>query len=531
MLLQPDDSKAVLEQALLAHRSPRAMAGLLALKAKEKKAEQAISRHFKDDHKIFIEKNIRLRTANQGIQPFIFNSGQNLYWPHRTNYDIILKPRKEGFSMLKLADGLCYAIMNEGWHSKIVAHTPDAYKELKEAQMIMFDSIPDRFKPKVSKDNEGVLYFQDLNSKITVANAGATEPVAENVGRGETINFLHLSEYSRYAYPEKTFNSLFNCVPQGGLVSIESTPYGHNDFYFKVQDARAGLSAFKLHFIRWFDSNLNRIEGDAPLVYDEQEELLVKKYNVDDAHLRWRRWKLSGLGTGLKAERMFNQEYPSDVDLCFLRGEGGFFDADALLWHKNECRAPVEIKHDTHVRIFKHVEPNKKYVAGADTSEGTGTGDYSSCRIIEFESGEEVCHIHGRFHPKLFAKYIAAMGFYYNTAFLGVEKNNHGHSVILALVEIEKYPQEKLYCHKPNKFGWLTTAATRPVLLDDYEEAFNKKYFISRCEIAVGEHFSFVVGSDGKAAATRGGHDDTVISGAIAWQMRKVPQGQYQKLW
>jgi hypothetical protein len=69
------------------------------------------------------------------------------------------------------------------------------------------------------------------------------------------------------------------------------------------------------------------------------------------------------------------------------------------------------------------------------------------------------------------------------------------------------------------------------MMLDHLESAINGRLFRNRCSIAIGELFSFVVGPDGKPKAMNGANDDTVLAGAIAWQLRQRKVQKAEALW
>jgi len=52
---------------------------------------------------------------------------------------------------------------------------------------------------------------------------------------------------------------------------------------------------------------------------------------------------------------------------------------------------------------------------------------------------------------------------------VAVERNNHGHAVILELNESPELPN--LYVHKDDKLGWLTDRISRPLMIDGFIDA------------------------------------------------------------
>ena len=62
--------------------------------------EQQIARLMKEDARYFIERFFYIVDKERNKVPFLLNTAQSKYWTERTNADIILKSRKEGFSSL-----------------------------------------------------------------------------------------------------------------------------------------------------------------------------------------------------------------------------------------------------------------------------------------------------------------------------------------------------------------------------------------------------------------------------------------------
>jgi hypothetical protein len=106
---------------------------------------------------------------------------------------------------------------------------------------------------------------------------------------------------------------------------------------------------------------------------------------------------------------------------------------------------------------------DKQYRIGADPAEGNPNSDDSSLCVIEKLSGRQVAKLSGKFEPRVFAKAIREVSSFYHNAPTLVERNNHGHAVIL---ECENLGVTLLdgYDDKP---GWLNNKKGK-VLLYDY---------------------------------------------------------------
>ena len=100
---------------------------------------------------------------------------------------------------------------------------------------------------------------------------------------------------------------------------------------------------------------------------------------------------------------------------------------------------------------------------------------------------------------------------------LGVERNNHGHAVLLRLEDL-CYPN--LFEAEDGRPGWKTTSSTRPILIDEFIEDVEAKIVEVKDQDTLGECMT-LVDNKGKIEAVDGKNDDCIIATAIAIQMFK----------
>lgn len=179
------------------------------------------------------------------------------------------------------------------------------------------------------------------------------------------------------------------------------------------------------------------------------------------------------------------------------------------------------------------------YVIGADTAEGLEHGDSAAAAVIDVENGLLVATFHAQIEPYPFGEQLAQLGRFYNSALVGVEANNHGHTTIAALRKIG-YPKifrRRTIGQVSEKFapqyGWLTNKASKPKLIDDLNNAITQGAIDIRCEHTIAELRTYI-----REFTTGGGvkmhgspHDDRVMATAIAWQMVPytfIPQEEEQ---
>jgi hypothetical protein len=87
------------------------------------------------------------------------------------------------------------------------------------------------------------------------------------------------------------------------------------------------------------------------------------------------------------------------------------------------------------VSIFRLPEAGRRYVIGVDPAEGNPQSDESAASVVDADTGEQVAVLAGRLEPAVLAARLADVAGLYNGAGILVERNNHGHAVLLWLAE------------------------------------------------------------------------------------------------
>jgi hypothetical protein len=168
-------------------------------------------------------------------------------------------------------------------------------------------------------------------------------------------------------------------------------------------------------------------------------------------------------------------------------------------------------------------QPNSEYIVGADPAGGGADGDFSCAEVIDRETGLQCAELHGHFPLRMFGHKLVELAKRYNSALLVVERNNHGHAV---LAHLENTEYENVYCGKDGQRGWLTSSASRPMMIENLESLLASEPGLFQSLRLLNECRSFVRQADGSASASAGTHDDCVIAMAIAHEARKRAREQ-----
>ena len=499
------------------------------------RAQQVLS--LRADPRRWIEANLFLRTKDQRIVPFHFWPVQAHYWSQRTNWDVILKARQMGFTSLICAMFFADTVLRPNTTSVMVAHDGDSSEKIFGILKLFWERLPEEERRRIGEPKyftRREFYWPRRNSRFYVGTAGSL-----TFGRGQTIQNFHGSEFGYWPKPEEALVALTEAVPLTGRIVIESTANGMGNFFHDLWvQAKQGENSYRPHFYAWRWDPGYRLPGPPLEHLTEEEQQLRQARNLDDDQLRWRRGKQR-----LLRDR-FAQEYPENDVHCFLASGRCCFDKTALLEAQRriageptpESISQLEARDGrslsvapARLLVWRRPEEGRKYVIGADVAEGLAHGDASAACVLDAETGEQVAELHGRIPPGRFARLLDALGRLYHHAELGVERNNHGHTVLDALGNtLDYYP---LYHHRSydqsgtssERLGYPTNAQTKPMLIDGLTEALAEGFLLVHSTGLVDECLTFVTTDSGSQEAQPGKHDDRVIAAGIAWQVRKCP--------
>jgi hypothetical protein len=121
------------------------------------------------------------------------------------------------------------------------------------------------------------------------------------------------------------------------------------------------------------------------------------------------------------------------------------------------------------LHIYKPPRPGQIYTIGVDPAEGNPNSDDSAFTVGNVRTGEEVAHLSGKYDPEVLAGYVDMVGQWYNKANVMVERNNHGHTVLLWLRL--NSPLTRL-AGLDGKEGWLSSSLGKTRLYDGAASAF-----------------------------------------------------------
>jgi len=457
---------------------------------------------------------LKIRDKHGRLRPLTLNRAQKDLEATSTQRNIVLKARQLGVTTYVAARFFINCITREGTLSVQVAHDQRSAEEIFRIVHRLLDNLPERLRQGAlvtSRANVRQIVFPVLDSEYRVETAA--DP---NAGRGLTIHNLHCSEVARWPRDvSETLASLRAAVPPEGEIFLESTPSGAGGkFYDEWQ--RAPQTGYTRHFYPWWwDPNYRR---KLEIVkFDEEEIELMQQHGLDAGQIAFRREMRANFRNRAK------EEFAEDPESCFLASGDCVFDSD-LIEQRLHQPAPIAEQSDAG-RLLTFFPPipggngvtAKQYIVGVDPAGGGSDGDYACAQVIDQSSGVQCAELHGHFPPQELAARVAILAHKYNDALVAVERINHGHAVLAHLMMGQGYTNVYKSGGQP---GWLTTAASRPRMLENFSAILSAASFMFLSPRLLEECRTFVRHLDGTCSAAAGAHDDTVMAMAVAQVVR-----------
>lgn len=528
----------------------------------------------KHDKPWYIENFLKIKDKTASIIPFTLNPAQRIVMDIMAKDEaegkpkryITLKARQMGLSTL--FEGLIFqdTSTHENKNSLIIAHEEQASSNLFQMSKLYFEYLPDILQPMKKYANGKVLSFENptnddaekaknpgLRSKISIATAGSGE-----VGRSSTTHNLHASEVAFFPDAKITMLGLLQSVPDqpNTMVVMESTANGVGDWFHEMwQKAERGENEFTPIFLPWFiqpeyqrafrsESEKQQFIAEMSAVHQDLSGNEIRSYEWDlkEKHeltweqLNWRKYTIQNKCQG--DDMLFMQEYPSTAEEAFISSGRPKFSIRSLRKYQTMTKPPiargylhdvdgkVELVEDDkgYLSIWKLPAVDMNYAIGADVAEGLVSGDYSAA-LVGTDEFDIVAKWHGHIDPDLFGTELVKLARFYNEAYLGVENNNHGHSVLNVVKKAEYWNVyhmksfDKFSEDTTKKIGWNTNQRSKPLMIDKLAEFVREHYLGIFDDALISEMFTYIIEDNGKTNAQVGTHDDLVMAGAIMLQL------------
>lgn len=470
----------------------------------------------------------------------------------------VLKARQIGISTVIEAITFILSIMFNDMHSLIVSH------ETKSAQGIL----------EMTKRYWGAWIFSEMHTEqyngknqLSWHDTGSNIEVvtAKNVdaGRSSTIHVLHASEVAFWPEPEVLMTGLMQSVPTFGLTAVflESTANGLGNYFHKMcMEAMRGDNDYEFKFYPWHQhpeytaTHIPRDKRDKYQIIDaldEEEQWLVRTFDLPVERLVWRRWAIANKCQGSLDK--FHQEYPATAHEAFVSTGRNVFALPSMLRHYEPRTGTrgilmrkgnrVEFVKTENGWITLYAKPAADrnwgvYLAGGDPTHTT-TGDNAVIQVLNRRTLEQVAVYRNKIDPINFGKHMQLVGAFYNNALLAPEKEGPGYATVGCIVG-DNYPNvyqasnvAKAPGHVSDAFGWSTNGSTKHLAISHLIKAFSdpmtsaggQKYgLMIHDELTLMELRDYVTTEDGRGYENGDGsdYDDGVMALAIALTVHNI---------
>ena len=278
-----------------------------------------------------------------------------------------------------------------------------------------------------------------------------------------------------------------------------------------------------------FASRYKDLHGSLPTVEElDSAELSLYRRGATIEQIVWRRLKISN-----SSESQFAQEFPSTPSEAFISTGDNVFNNQKIHEQMENLKRktipmpaslPEILKpwYNRGLSVWEAPEEGIRYYIGVDSAEGLGgSSDYSVVEVVDRDGFQMAEFRSNKIKPYEFVDVVAKLGFWYNTAFLVVEKASAGQTVCDRLYNDIVYPL--MYKYKSwdargsckRKPGFETTKQSKQRIIDDFVELQSKDMLCINSDVLLQEMKMFVY-KDGSAKASVGYHDDTVMAMAMA---------------
>ncbi len=490
-----------------------------------------------DDPLLFIKNFIKIVDKRGKTVKFVPNPQQLQLLTEMDKFNVVLKSRQLGISVLSCAYSIWLAIRYPNTSCLLMAHSLDGADGIFTKLKQLYGSIPESIRPKLINNNRKELRLEN-GSRITVISCGTKESV-----RGSTLRFVHVSEAAFCNENiDRQILAIEQCLTPDGKIIVESTANGFNFFSDMYSKAAQGESLYKPFFFGWVDDRL---------MFADEYKQFAERYVAMNGHLPtleeldsterglyyrgatieqivWRRLKISN-----SSETQFAQEFPSTPSEAFISTGDNVFDNQKVYERIENLdtktipmpdNLPDVLKpwYNRGFYLWEKPEKGLRYFIGVDSAEGLGgSSDYSVIEVIDRDGFQMAEFRSNKIKPFEFVEVVEKLGFWFNTAYLVVEKASAGQTVCDRLYNDVSYPL--MYKYKSwdargsckRKPGFETTKQSKQRIIDDFVELHSKDKLCINSETLLQEMKMFVY-KDGSAKASIGYHDDTVMAFAMA---------------
>ncbi len=474
----------------------------------------------------FIDRHCRLQTESGAWEPFRL-------WPkqrellatsagHRLN--VWLKARQLGLTWLSLADAIHEMVYRPGITVLLFSLREGEAKEILERLKGMYERLPEFLKAPALPN--AARAEKENTEEFVLPNGARAKAFPSNRGDSYTAALAIIDEADLIPNLSQLLGSVKPTIDAGGrliMLSRSNKSLPESTFKKIYRAARSNPSSpWKAQFLPWNA----RPDRDEAFYKAQVAHSLGQTNSLDGVHEHYPLTDAEAL-----APNSLDKRIPSEwLDNCYREQAPA---KPEKINGKLAYAAPSGTDKDfatlgpaiPGLVVYVPPSPGHWYVIGGDPAEGNPTSDDSAFAVLDGESGEEVAALAGKYEPAVLAAHIDSVGVWYNRATVMIERNNHGHAVLLWLRDNSKL---RRLCGHDGKEGWLSSTKGKAQLYDNCADVFRNgettlHTFETYCQLASieGSTLRAPESKEGEGEARSGvRHDDRADAYSLALAAR-----------
>lgn len=406
---------------------------------------------------------------------------------------IVLKARQLGLTWLALAYALWLMLFRPAATVLIFSRRDDESKYLLSDERLkgMFSALPDWLQDDITKSDHHIW---------TLKNGSTAKAFPTSGGDSYTATLAIVDEADLIDNLGKLLSSVKPTIDGGGkmfLISRVDKSKPQSRFKKMYLAAKQGLTSWKCIFLPW------NVRPERTIEWYEQEKrnTLEDTGTLDDL---WEKYPATD-AEALSAKTADKRFHPPHLLQCY-QTRPVLTDAELL---QNGCPTLPGF------RVYILAIPGHRYVVGCDPAEGNPSSNDTGACIIDYFTGEVCAVMQGKIEPSTTAVYVDRIGKYYNSAYVMVLRNNHGHAVLLKLKESGILELVNGYDGKP---GYQENERTKTIMFDVAADALRD----NDCMIYDFPTYSQLTSIEGNTLSAPEGELDDMASAFIAALMGRL---------
>lgn len=448
---------------------------------------------------LFVERHCQIYDATDRVwMPFALWPAQRetLRTMHDNRLTVILKARQLGLTWLVLAYALWLMLFRPAATVLLFSKRDDEAMYLLGDERLrgMWRRLPEHV-----RSGHGV--ESDNAHEWMLSNGSIARAFPTTAGDSYTATLAIVDE----ADLAQNLNSLMRAVKPtidggGRMILLSRTDKSRPNSEFKAiyRAARKGLNGWAPVFLPWYV----RPARDAAWYEAQRVDIVSRTGSEDDLHEQYPATD----GQALAPRSLDKRIAAAWLEQCYE-------ELEPL------ADLPAGAPAIPGLVVYRLPAEGLRYVIGADPAEGNPTSDDSALCVLEAATGEEVASLAGKFEPSVLAGYADRIGRWYNHAALMVERNNHGHAVLLWLRDHSGLQRVSGF---DGREGWHSTSQGKALLYNETADAFRDQATILH-SFDTWTQLASINGST--LRAPEGEHDDRADAYALAQTGRRYAGG------